>query len=192
MPVGRDFVSAGDSIILRRQIAITSISGSIELDFEADRLSRSGVEFAGFGIRYLNFYTYNGAATGFVIPFWFVATLFGALPVLWIRRTNFRRPGGRERYCGRCGYDLRGLRGAPIRCPECGTVPSMKIMPKRNSGKLTIAPKPTIPVPPLIAADLNAARQAARITATKLGELRIRPIFDRGKDAARFRQFGRR
>lgn len=52
------------------------------------------------------------------VPYWFLAALFGALPVCAtvteIRRRRSRKSG----CCRRCGYDLRASAG---RCPECGT-----------------------------------------------------------------------
>jgi hypothetical protein len=52
-----------------------------------------------------------------VIPYWFIVTLTGILPVRWWllrRRQRERVVTGR---CLGCGYDLRGSSG---RCPECG------------------------------------------------------------------------
>src|SRR4051812_17245159 len=56
----------------------------------------------------------------FVVPYWSLAVVFGALSACWlrclVRRTRLRAAG----LCRICGYDLRAT---PNRCPECGNVP---------------------------------------------------------------------
>ena len=59
-----------------------------------------------------------GKAVFVTAPFWFLAVVFAAPPVLVVRRAMRRRrmmPGK----CRRCGYDLRAT---PEQCPECGEV----------------------------------------------------------------------
>ena len=51
-----------------------------------------------------------------VVPFWAVACLFTAVPVVRVVRRARRKP--RPGYCRDCGYDLRAT---PDRCPECGS-----------------------------------------------------------------------
>lgn len=54
------------------------------------------------------------------IPCWFLATLFGILPVHWLlrgRRNRLRQQRLRQGMCVHCGYDLRASKE---RCPECG------------------------------------------------------------------------
>jgi len=50
-----------------------------------------------------------------VVPYWLVALVFAAMPLVWIIRRRKRRV--RAGCCERCGYDLRAT---PLRCPECG------------------------------------------------------------------------
>jgi hypothetical protein len=50
------------------------------------------------------------------IPWWFLVTVFGVLPVVAFRRLRRVPPG----CCKECGYDLRAT---PDRCPECGAIP---------------------------------------------------------------------
>jgi hypothetical protein len=53
-----------------------------------------------------------------VLPHWFLAVVFAALPIKWqLRRRRRAAPG----LCSSCGYDLRAT---PDRCPECGTISS--------------------------------------------------------------------
>jgi hypothetical protein len=60
---------------------------------------------------------------GVILPYWFVAVLFGFLsPVLILKwRMHRRILAG---CCSRCGYDLRAT---PDRCPECGTAPTASL-----------------------------------------------------------------
>jgi hypothetical protein len=55
------------------------------------------------------------------VPLWAPIVLTGALPLLWIRRTLYRRAARRRGLCPQCGYDLRAT---PERCPECGAAPA--------------------------------------------------------------------
>ena len=50
------------------------------------------------------------------LPFWFLALVFAAPPVLAARSESRRRRAGQGK-CHSCGYDLRAT---PERCPECG------------------------------------------------------------------------
>jgi hypothetical protein len=57
-----------------------------------------------------------------MVPYWFLACLFGALPLWHAGRWVVRSPAARRRrrgLCARCGYDLRASESG--RCPECGT-----------------------------------------------------------------------
>jgi hypothetical protein len=58
-----------------------------------------------------------GAAIGGLYAAPFVA---GGLLVRWcgLAPVRVQRAGA----CAGCGYDLRGLQGAEVRCPECGRV----------------------------------------------------------------------
>jgi hypothetical protein len=64
-----------------------------------------------------------------MIPYWLV-TLGAAAPALWLLRRHRRArravTRGATGLCVTCGYDLRG---APGRCPECGTAPSPRLDP---------------------------------------------------------------
>jgi hypothetical protein len=51
------------------------------------------------------------------VPHWFAALLFGAWPVVRIRRWRRTRRRLARGQCTNCGYDLRGSHD---RCPECG------------------------------------------------------------------------
>jgi hypothetical protein len=61
---------------------------------------------------------------GFVVDTCLFAALgagawWSLLLVAGVARRRFRRAEGA---CPRCGYDLSGLRGEEVRCPECGRV----------------------------------------------------------------------
>lgn len=66
--------------------------------------------------------TMTTTQSGVLVPHWFVALVFAALPLLRthqairLRRVRRRAEQG---LCESCGYDLRGT---PERCPECGAV----------------------------------------------------------------------
>jgi hypothetical protein len=51
------------------------------------------------------------------IPFWWLAILLSAVPVLWTLRMGVSRIRRKRGHCRSCGYDLRAT---PDRCPECG------------------------------------------------------------------------
>jgi hypothetical protein len=54
-----------------------------------------------------------------IVPHWFAALSFAALPGYRLAsRLRRRQPPG---LCPSCGYDLRAT---PDRCPECGTIPT--------------------------------------------------------------------
>ena len=59
-------------------------------------------------------------ASGFepsFVPLW-IPLLIIAIPTVWFWRRDWRpRPG----HCPNCRYDLRGLTGDVVTCPECGT-----------------------------------------------------------------------
>jgi hypothetical protein len=65
-------------------------------------------------------YPGDGFALAIGAPYWMVAMVFLISPIWrfkeWIRRRRRRA----NHLCENCGHDLRGLRGTPDRCPECG------------------------------------------------------------------------
>jgi hypothetical protein len=62
-----------------------------------------------------------------VLPFWFLCLTSFPLPVLWLRDMRRRRRIRRGPHlCLNCGYDLRA---SPERCPECGTVRPIVVVP---------------------------------------------------------------
>ncbi|HEX4796423.1 MAG TPA: hypothetical protein VH370_21720 [Humisphaera sp.] len=61
------------------------------------------------------------ALDSFQIPYWVVAILFGLLPFTYTAQAARRRRTSNANRCGKCGYDLRAT---PLRCPECGTIPT--------------------------------------------------------------------
>ncbi len=86
--------------------------------------SRSA-HFLGFGFAHLR----NPLrADSYVVPHWFFALLFAALPAVRLRsilRTRRQNRRNRAGLCQHCGYDLRATPQGG-RCPECGTsIPSL-------------------------------------------------------------------
>jgi hypothetical protein len=65
-------------------------------------------------------YQYREETSGVIVPYWFLALVTGALPILMgylhIKRSRSERRRTRGACIG-CGYDLRGT---PDKCPECG------------------------------------------------------------------------
>jgi hypothetical protein len=55
------------------------------------------------------------------VPFWPIAVVMSAIPVIWFVRLVRRVMRDHAGLCPSCGYDLRAT---PERCPECGTVTS--------------------------------------------------------------------
>jgi hypothetical protein len=53
------------------------------------------------------------------VPIGGLVALTAVMPVLWLRRTLYRRAAQRHGLCAACGYDLRAT---PERCPECGAM----------------------------------------------------------------------
>jgi hypothetical protein len=62
-----------------------------------------------------------GTRTWVMLPFGFVAALFGTLPIVALFISLRRRSSVRQGMCAACGYDLRAT---PERCPECGVIPA--------------------------------------------------------------------
>jgi hypothetical protein len=95
---------------------------SIVLTCDLEEMDRPQWQFLGFsyGRKVLDAGPVQWTHELLIIPIWFIATMFGALPLAVGCRRYFRRriiPG----LCPACGYDLRAT---PDRCPECGTLPS--------------------------------------------------------------------
>ena len=98
------------------------------MEFNVDDPMGGEIAFAGFAITQQRHFPTTNVQTfsptivanhlAVVIPSWFLALLFGALPgtvaFRWMR--GIRRRG--EGFCSVCGYDLRATTD---RCPECGT-----------------------------------------------------------------------
>jgi hypothetical protein len=102
--------------------------------------------FAWAGFRVQRGYTYQYTlqeGRWYSIPCWFVALAAAVLPSMCLRNRvcEWRKARAarllRERICPTCGYDLRvqlaeceqaesNGRASPQRCPECGTVASVK------------------------------------------------------------------
>jgi len=58
-----------------------------------------------------------GSSYAIVLPLWILA-----LPVWLITLVKWRRSRRMPAdHCAKCGYDLRGLNGQSLRCPECGS-----------------------------------------------------------------------
>ena len=55
------------------------------------------------------------------IPLFVPLLLFAYLPFAALRNRIIRARRVKSTYCAKCGYDLRAT---PLRCPECGTIPS--------------------------------------------------------------------
>jgi hypothetical protein len=55
-------------------------------------------------------------------PYWFLSTIFSAIPAVRLFRIWKRSRRYPRGHCRKCGYDLRET---PQRCPECGTVPAV-------------------------------------------------------------------
>src|SRR6266550_5914103 len=73
------------------------------------------LRLGGFEWTDLNF---KSSFPGFVaIPYWFIATVLGALSPWAILRRRSQRDHFLPGHCHACGYDLRGSNG---KCPECG------------------------------------------------------------------------
>ena len=73
---------------------------------------------SGFGTRSGRLGT-SRSIRAVIVPHWFAALAFAALPGYRLARRVRRRhkPG----HCPKCGYDLRAT---PDRCPECGAIVS--------------------------------------------------------------------
>lgn len=82
--------------------------------------------FFGVGGVFINSAPHNGRISGgksFTLILFdiFPLALFAIMPIQWFRTHRRERARSRVGLCPSCGYDLRAT---PIRCPECGTVPS--------------------------------------------------------------------
>jgi hypothetical protein len=64
-----------------------------------------------------------GSYRAVAVPHWFLCILFAAVPVIASARSRARRLSQAQGFCSACGYDLRVT---PLRCPECGTVPTQE------------------------------------------------------------------
>jgi hypothetical protein len=61
------------------------------------------------------------------IAYWKLCILLLVAPVRWVQRIMPVAARFRAGHCAVCGYDLRAT---PTRCPECGTVPGGKVLPR--------------------------------------------------------------
>jgi hypothetical protein len=114
-------VDFGTSVQGRKWYFDHTRESSVDLSLAPSELApQGGWRHLGFGYESYSEAALSGAFAIrlILLPDWFVAGAFAAIPSLWMlnwQRTRRRAHAGR---CVVCGYDLRA---SPGRCPECGT-----------------------------------------------------------------------
>ena len=101
-------------------------------------VSSYGREMLGLGYYRRQFIMPADTSTrwGLMVPHWFAALVFAALPARWLLFQHRQRTRRRLGLCQNCGYDLRTT---PDRCPECGAVAAVRRGPPHNPPMQRIA-----------------------------------------------------
>jgi predicted RNA-binding Zn-ribbon protein involved in translation (DUF1610 family) len=67
------------------------------------------------------------------LPCWFLSIILITPPCVWIFRRSRTRQFENANLCANCGYDLHAT---PERCPECGTIRSIRVKTSNRRGLL--------------------------------------------------------